>query len=64
MARDVIVPPRTDDPYEVRKFYLSICQVINNLVNAIPADSTASNVAEVVSDLNDLQDAIKDITAQ
>lgn len=64
MARKVIVPPRTKDPYELNQFFQNVCKVINNLVAAIPADSTAANVAEVVADLNSLQDAIKGITTE
>jgi hypothetical protein len=38
-----------------------VSRVINNLVSNIPADSTAVDVAGVVSDLNDLQDVIRDL---
>ena len=60
MAREAIVPPRTDDPVELQEFYRNICRFINNLIAAIPADSTAVDVAGVVADLNALQDSIRD----
>ena len=63
MAREALVPPRTDDPEERRQFYSNVCRIINDLIASIPADSTAVDVAGVVSDLNDLQDAIKEISA-
>ena len=62
MARDAIVPPRTDDPKERERFYKNVCRIINSMINSIPADSTAVDVAGVVSDLNDLQDAIRGIS--
>jgi hypothetical protein len=64
MARNALVPPRTDDEIERRRFYQSVARIINHLVSSIPDDSTASDVAGVVADLNSLQDAIKDISAQ
>lgn len=62
MAREAIVPPRTDDPGERSIFYSNVCRIINDLVSSVPADSTASDVAGVVADLNSLQDALKAIS--
>lgn len=42
----------------------NVTRLINKLVDTIPDDSTATDVAGVVSDLNDLQDVLRDLDAQ
>lgn len=45
----------------LQRFAEQVSRVINNLVSNIPSDSTAANVAEVVVDLNSLQDVLRDL---
>lgn len=45
----------------LQRFAEQVSRVINNLVSNIPSDSTAANVAEVVADLNSLQDVLRDL---
>ena len=63
MAREAIVPPRTDDKVERDRFYRSVARIINHLISSIPDDSTASDIPGVVADLNSLQDAIREISS-
>ena len=57
MTQRYVTPPRTDDPKEMQKFLEQICLYINTTmgrVSAAEADSTAANVAELVTDFNSL----------
>ena len=48
----------------IQRWAESISRVINNLVSNIPSDSTAVDVAGVVSDLNSLQGALRDLNVR
>lgn len=52
-----VIPPRTDDPKELKRFYEQVCLYINTAlsrVSAADADSTASTVDDLKTDYNDL----------
>jgi hypothetical protein len=63
-ARKVLTPPLTNGPEDARRFNDNVCRVLNNLVLSIPGDSTAIDVAGVVSDLNDLLAALRVLSAK
>jgi hypothetical protein len=42
----------------------SVSRVINHIVNDMPDDSTASDVAGIVSDFNDLLDVFRDLNVR
>ena len=48
-----IVPPRTDDAEEIRRFRLAVTQILNKTASA-QADSTAASVADLKDDFNAL----------
>lgn len=48
----------------IMKWAQQVSRVINNIVSNIPADSTAVDVAGVVSDLNDFQDVLRELNAR
>lgn len=49
---DFITPPK--DKSEVDKFHQELCRIVNKKRPTIPSDSTASDVAGIVSDFNTL----------
>ena len=49
-----IVPPRTDDPVEVRRYQKQVAETINKRQATAQADSTASDVATLKADFNSL----------
>lgn len=54
---DFIIPPAGEN--ELEKFYQELCRIVNKKRPVIPDDSTASDVAGIVSDFNDLLAALR-----
>lgn len=49
---------------ELMKWAEQVSRMLNKLVDAIPADSTAANTAEIVSDFNGLLEALRNLDAR
>ena len=47
----MIRPPENEQ--ETRRFYQELCRIVNN-IPTVPADSTAANIGEMVTDFNAL----------
>jgi hypothetical protein len=55
----IIAPPREITNETLRRFINELCDVINSRFGNIPDDSTASDAAGAVDDLNALQDILR-----
>ncbi len=64
MTKKIITAPRTDDPAEMRRFMANVANAINSLVCETQADSTASDVAGIVADVNSLLAKLRDSIIQ
>lgn len=53
---DFITPP---NQHELPRWYQDICRIINKRSVVVPSDSTAVDVAGIVSDFNDLLAALR-----
>lgn len=60
MSEIKIVPPRTNDPIEIARFYRNICNMLNSICN-VQETSTSTTVTDIVSDFNDLLDHLRDV---
>lgn len=59
MAEIIQAPPIGTNLDDLTRKMQQLCNLVNKMITNIPADSTASDVAGVVSDLNSLQDVFK-----
>jgi hypothetical protein len=60
----VITSPLTSDPKELKRVLSGVCNILNKLITALPSDSTASDVAGIVSDYNDLLAFIRSLNTR
>ena len=54
---DTLRPPENES--ELERFYQELCRVVNKKKPVVPDDSTASDIAGIVSDFNDLLAALR-----
>jgi hypothetical protein len=54
-----VIPPRTDDPKEIRRYFRNISNEINTKECANQSASTATTVSDLKDDLNTLLAAMK-----
>ena len=59
MTTKIVLRPPADDEWKRQ-----VSALFNKMISNIPADSTASDVAGVVSDLNDLLAVLRGLTTK
>lgn len=64
MAEIIQAPAIGTNTEQLTKTVAQLCNLVNKLVGAVPVDSTASDVAGIVSDHNDLLAVLRGINGR